>query len=184
MSSSRIFSLVYADYVAHYNNRAESSARLLLLVLPRMLVNPSMHAAILIRICIAGPRPLFFIWRNLLVAKHSMDIGPNCKVGPGLNLPHPFGLVMGTGVTLGRNVLLYHNVTLGTARAPGQREHLPVPIVEDDVVIHPNSVIAGGVTIGARSVIGANSFVKHDLPPNTVFRRSSPEGTWGRLSAE
>lgn len=138
-------------------------------------MNPSLHAAMLIRIALAGPRPLFFVWRNVLIAKHAMDIAPSCLVGPGLNLPHPFGLVLGRGVRIGSDVLLYQNVTLGTARRPRGGERLPVPTIGDGVVIHPNCVVAGGVMVGARSVIGANSFVNRDVPADSMFRRGEIE---------
>ena len=87
-------------------------------------------------------------------------------MGPGLHFPHPFGIVMGTGVTLGSNVMLYHNVTLGTSRAPKVVDDETiyfVPTVGDDVVVHANTVIAGGVTIGNGATIGAFSLVDRDV---------------------
>ncbi len=141
------------------------------LALPRMLVNPSLHATLLIRIALAGPRWLAFVWRNVLIAKHSIDVGPGCTIGPGLMLSHPFGIVLGPGVVIGENVLLSQNVTLGAARVPRPGEQLPCPVVGDRVVIHPNTVVAGPVRIGDDSVIGAGSFVDSDVPPRSVFRR-------------
>lgn len=166
---------VYADYRAHYYRRVESDGRALMLALPRMLINPSLHAVLLVRLCESGPRPMFFIWRNVLVAKHAMDIGQHCVIGPGLNLPHPFGVVLGDRVRLGRNVMLYHHVTLGTSRAPrvGDDERIyRVPSLGDDVVVHSGAVIAGGVVVGDGATIGANVFVDEDVPAGTVVRRS------------
>jgi maltose O-acetyltransferase len=42
-------------------------------------------------------------------------------------------------------------------------------VVEDDVWIGGNVVICQGVTIGARSVIAANTVVKHDVPPDNLY---------------
>jgi serine O-acetyltransferase len=172
VSAGGFFSLIYADYQAFYRFRAESRWRLALLAPLRMLVNPSMHAVILIRIWIASPRPTAFIWRNILIAKHSIDVFGKPSIGPGLMLSHPFGIVL-DNVTIGKDVLMTHNVTIGAIRGarPGEEHNPELPIVGDRVVIYPNTVIAGGVRIGADSVIGANSLVDHDVPPGSVFSR-------------
>jgi serine O-acetyltransferase len=147
-----------------------------LLAAPRILVNPSLHAVILIRAALATPNVLFALWRNVLITKHSIDLQWGCRIGPGLVLTHPLGVVLGGGVTIGSNVQLAHNVSIGLAHVPQPAEPLEYPTIGDDVVIYPNSVIVGGIHVGAGSVIGANSYVDQDLPPNTVFRRR-PEFT-------
>lgn len=138
---------VYADYVAHYYRRGESARRLAVLAFPRMLANPSLYATILVRLALSSPRPLFFIWRNILVAKHSIDVGPRCQIGRGLHLPHPFGIVIASGTSIGTDVMLYHHLTLGTRRARPEGG-LDVPTIEHNVVVHANSVVAGSVLWG------------------------------------
>jgi len=170
-SPEGVFRSVYADYLAYYQYRGEPRSRLRALLVPRLLTNPSMHATMLIRLALLSPRPLGFVWRNILISKHSIDVDRNSTIGGGLMLAHPFGIVLGGGVTIGTNVLLSHNVTLGAARTPRPGEQLPFPVIGDRVVIHPNTVVAGGIHIGEDSVIGANSFVDCDLPPGSVYRR-------------
>jgi serine acetyltransferase len=172
VSVGRFLGLVYADYLAFYHHREESPRRLRLLALPRILANPSMHAVLLIRIACASPSALGFVWRNVLIAKHSIDIYRTPTIGPGLMLSHPFGIVLG-GATLGENVLLAHNVTIGSARTPRRGEEIPFPVIGDRVIVNPNSVIAGGVQIGSDSVIGANCVVDCDMPPNSVYTRDT-----------
>ena len=41
-------------------------------------------------------------------------------------------------------------------------------IIEDDVWLGANVIVLKGVTIGARSIVGAGSVVTHDVPPDTV----------------
>lgn len=70
---------------------------------------------------------------------------------------------------------IYHGVTLG-ARSfvkddegrviKGGKRH---PDVGDNVTIYPNSTILGGKTyIGVNSTIGANVFLMHSVPSNSL----------------
>ena len=161
---------LYADYAAYYQHKAESPRRLRALAVPRMLVNPSLHATLLIRVTLASPRPLAPLWRNILITKHSIDIHRGSAIGAGLMLPHPLGIVLGK-VTIGSDVLLAHNVSLGAARISRPGEEVQFPTIGDRVAIGPNSIVVGGVHIGDDSVIGANSVVAEEMPPGSLFTR-------------
>ena len=52
----------------------------------------------------------------------------------------------------------------------------------DDVVIHANAVIVGRVTIGARSRIGGNVWLRRDVPPDTLVE--VPEPTFRPIGGE
>jgi serine O-acetyltransferase len=164
--------MVASDYAAHYRYTAESPFKRGALMLPRVITNPSMHAAILIRLLICAPRGLTWIWRNLLIAKHSMDVDRDVQVGPGLVLPHPVGIVIGPGVVIGSNVGLFQHVTLGVhpARTGSDQAHgrRSAPVLGDRVVVYTHSVIAGAITIGAGAIVGANSYVDRDVPGNAL----------------
>ena len=41
-------------------------------------------------------------------------------------------------------------------------------VIEDDVLIGTGTIILNGVTIGARSIIGAGSFVTKDIPKDCI----------------
>lgn len=82
----------------------------------------------------------------------------------------------GAPITIGNNVLIAPNVQLYTAshsldyKSRRRWETFCKPIViEDDVWIGGSAVINQGVTIGARSVIAANSVVNHDVPPDCLY---------------
>ena len=42
------------------------------------------------------------------------------------------------------------------------------PKISDNVIIYPGNVIVGGITVGKKVIIGANSFVSHDVPANSI----------------
>ncbi|MEP1444775.1 MAG: hypothetical protein ABJK37_01500 [Paraglaciecola sp.] len=83
---------------------------------------------------------------------------PQAKIGKGFCLPHPIGVVVGEGVTIGEFVKVYQSVTLG------QDSCNNYPAIQDRVTIFAATTIAGKVTINARSIVGANSFVNKDVP--------------------
>lgn len=130
----------------------------------RLLVNPAFHAVFLLRLAqFATPRS-FWLWRNILIAKHGIDVGGGFYAGPGLRLPHPTGIVIGGGVKLGAGVRLYQNVTIGSSGKG-------YPKIGDNVIVYPNSVVVGDIEIGPGVIIGACSFVDKTLDAGYVFRR-------------
>ncbi len=171
--------MIVADYVAYHPE--ESSRRSALLFLPRIVLNPSLHANILLRLATRCPPFLMGFWRSLLIATHSIDLDRGLTIGPGLCLFHPHGLTFARGVTIGSNVTIMHNVTIGRSmrvrnragRAVLEFEDPGCPVIEDGVTILTGSVITGPITVGSGAVIAAGSFVDRDVPPGTVYRRGS-----------
>ena len=89
----------------------------------------------------------------------------------------PFTLIDGSGggVSIGdycvisAGVHIYTHDTVAWAVSGGRSGHEQAPTtIGDFTYIGAQSVIAKGVTIGAHSVIGANSFVNRDVAPYTV----------------
>jgi serine O-acetyltransferase len=94
-----------------------------------------------------------------------VEIHPGAKIGDALFIDHGAGVVIGETAEIGDNVTLYQGVTLGgTGFARGKRH----PTVDDDVVIGSGAKLLGPIHVGARSKIGANSVVIHDVPPNST----------------
>lgn len=100
-----------------------------------------------------------------------MDFPWKTHVGPGLAITHGWGLVVSPGVRIGRNVTLFHGVTLGRSDridSSGNRVS-GFPVIEDDVWIGPHAVIVGAVTVGCGSRIGANSLVYDDVDSHCLI---------------
>jgi serine acetyltransferase len=140
-----------------------------LLFLPRLIHNPCLHATVMLRLALASPKFTLGLWRTLLIAKHSIDIQGDIEIGPGLKLMHPFGIVLGWGVRIGSNVSILHSVTMGAFHRHPPGVYRMSPTVEDDVTIYTQSVLVGPITVGKGSVIGAGSFVDHDIAPGTIY---------------
>lgn len=99
-----------------------------------------------------------------LQRKYGVFLPFNTKFDNTLTLRHPTGIVIGDGVSIGKNVLIFQNVTLG-------RSDTVVgiyPSLGDDVIVYAGAVILGDVTIGRNSIIGANAVVTKDVPDNAI----------------
>lgn len=81
----------------------------------------------------------------------------------------PVGLVISKYARLGKNCVLYQNVTIGGKDFPG-RQGNPVnyPQIGDNVVIYPGAFIVGPVKIGNNCIIGANTVVVSNVPDNSM----------------
>ena len=83
----------------------------------------------------------------------------SAKLGGGLVMPHPQGIVLHGDVRIGPNCLIFHQVTLGEGGPiPG------VPTLGGHVDVGAGAKILGGVTIGDHARIGANAVVITDVP--------------------
>lgn len=107
-------------------------------------------------------RPLWFLYRatdlvfNRLLA--GAEIPAECYVGQELVLQHGArGVVIHPTATIGNQVTLYHQVTLGYC------SH-----IADGVTVYAGAKVLEHVKIGAHAVVGANAVVTKDVSPGDV----------------
>jgi len=115
-------------------------------------------------------------------ARTGIDIHPGAQIGPGFFIDHGTGVVIGETAIIGRRVKLYQGVTLGALSfakdakgklIKGVKRH---PNVQDNVVIYAGATILGGATtIGHDSVIGANVWLIHSVPPHSKVYNQEPQ---------
>ena len=109
--------------------------------------------------------PFAFIFKKIAVVRHvfwsiltGADIPLNCKIGGGLLIPHPHGIVIHPDAVIGQNCLIFQQVTLGT-----RNDSFP-PTVGEHVDIGAGAKILGPVNIGSNAKIGANAVVLTSVP--------------------
>ena len=94
-----------------------------------------------------------------------VEIHPAARIGRGLFIDHGAGVVIGETAEVGDDVTVYQGVTLGgTGFARGKRH----PTIGHEVMIGSGAKLLGPIEVGARSKIGANSVVIHDVPENST----------------
>lgn len=102
-----------------------------------------------------------------------IDIHPGASIGENFFIDHGTGVVIGETAIIGRNCRLYQGVTLGALSFPINPDgslvkgNLRHPILEDNVTVYAGATILGRITIGKGSVIGGNTWITHDIPPDT-----------------
>jgi serine O-acetyltransferase len=94
-----------------------------------------------------------------------IEIHPGARIGRGLFIDHGTGVVIGETAVVGRNVTMFQGATLGgTGKERGKRH----PTIGDEVVIGAGAKVLGSITIGPRSMVGANAVVVRDVPANST----------------
>lgn len=103
----------------------------------------------------------FFSMLNVIL--FGMEVPASLDIGPGLIVTHTHGIVLGAA-SIGSNVTIYQQVTLGALDADFRFDPSLRPTVEDDVVLAAGAKVLGGVRVGCGSTVGANAVVLSDVP--------------------
>ncbi|MGR5178180.1 sugar O-acetyltransferase [Vibrio parahaemolyticus] len=116
------------------------------------------------------------IGKSFVQAPFTCEFGKTITIGDETFINMNVVMLDGAAISIGNNVLIGPSVQFYTAahsldyRSRRRWETFCKPItIEDDVWIGGNSVINQGVTIGARSVIAANSVVNGDVPADCLY---------------
>lgn len=114
-----------------------------------------------------------------LIYRHYMNkfgafIGLSSEIAQSPNLPHNLhGVFISEKAKIGKNVTIYHHVTIGGNLLEGSKG-FGSPSIEDGCLIGAGAKIIGNVTVGRNSRIGAGCTVTMDVPPNSVIISAKP----------
>lgn len=132
------------------------------------LTYPGVHA-------LWGYRIAHFFWRRgfKLVARlyanwvrtvTGIEIHPAARIGRRFFIDHGMGVVIGETAVVGDDVMIYHDVTLGSRTFTHGKRH---PTIGDRVVIGAGARVLGNISVGQGARISANSVVTRDIPAKT-----------------
>lgn len=99
-----------------------------------------------------------------------IDIHPGASIDESFFIDHGTGVVIGETCVIGKGCRLYQGVTLGALTFPKGEDGILIkgiirhPKLEDGVTVYAGATILGNITVGAGSVIGANTWVTRDVP--------------------
>ncbi|HWH93633.1 MAG TPA: hypothetical protein VNT03_07215 [Baekduia sp.] len=140
------------------------------------------RVATVARLQAAGPRPLWRLWRRVLLTQ-GCDIGRDASIGPGLGVPCPLGVVVGRRAVLGAGVELFEHTTVTPTKmvwedAPAGRGLE----VGDRVRVLPGAGAFGDLTIAPQTAVAPRALVTRDVaggrtseqPARRARRRDTP----------
>ncbi len=113
-------------------------------------------------------------WRQIFY-KYKCQISPTAEIGRNVSFPHPIGIVIGDGVLIGDDCIIYQNVTLG-------QKDGKYPILQNECVLYPNAIVVGNVYLHEGTIVGAGAVVtkstetKHEVLAGIPARRISKQG--------
>ena len=128
------------------------------------LTYPGIHA-------VWSHRIAHFLWRRSLklparILAHrsrrrtGVEIHPGATIGRRFFIDHGMGVVIGETTVIGDDVMIYHDVTLGsTGKGTGKRH----PTIGNHVTIGSGAKVLGAITVAAHSRIAANRVVTHHM---------------------
>jgi serine O-acetyltransferase len=101
-------------------------------------------------------------------------IGHSVTLSGPLCLPHGIkGVFIAGGTRLGRNCVVFQNVTIGSNALPSSKKP-GFPSIGDNCYIGAGATIIGGISIGDNCRIGANCTVFSDVKDNCVVVSPKP----------
>lgn len=105
-------------------------------------------------------------------SKYGSWIGYKSKFSGIPFFPHGvYGVFISGGAVIGRNVIVFQHVTIGSNTLKGSKR-FGSPVIGNNVYIGAGAKIIGNVVIGDNCRIGANAVVYDDMPPHSVAVQS------------
>ena len=102
--------------------------------------------------------PTYFASKALFYL-FKIEISRHAKIGPGLRLPHPMGIIVAPNVEIGPDCDLYADVRLVLSHGNRQGPRLGAHVFMGD-----GAKVVGAVTVGEHAVIGVSAVVTKDIP--------------------
>ena len=103
-----------------------------------------------------------FLSHRVLLHLHGLEFARKVRIGPGLYLPHPRGVLFAESTHLGSRVAVYGNVRF-------LRKNGEAPTIGDGVSIGDGAQFVGATHIGAGTKVGAGAVVTRSFPERSVI---------------
>lgn len=116
----------------------------------------------------AGATPLAMLTSRLIRHLYGSDIHWDAQIAPGVQIVHGMGLAISPKAKVGKDVILFQNVTLGESGHGA-------PQVGRNVHIGPGATLLGPITIGENTKVMASCVVREDVPAGSLVSAPTPD---------
>lgn len=146
-----------------------------------MQIDPTIEAVVLYRLERAlyldkpGHSMLGYL-ASLMRLRTGIELYYSTEIGPGLNVQHGTGIVVGPRYTIGRHFMIHQGVTIGQSGGANTRKESIV--IGDNVIIYAGAKIVGNVKVGDNAKIGANSVLITNAKADTVYFGIPAQPVW------
>jgi serine O-acetyltransferase len=125
-----------------------------------VLTTPGIHAIWTYRVAHQLWKGRFYLLARLVSnwAKlwTGIEIHPGAQIGRRFVIDHGNGIVIGETAIIGDDVMMFHQVTLGSRENIKTKRH---PTIGNNVTLGAGAKVIGNITVGDNSYVGANAVV-------------------------
>ncbi len=122
----------------------------------------------------AGLTPAAMIVSRLVRHLYGSDIHWDARIEPGVMIVHGMGLAVSPKACVGKDVILFQNVTLGEGTHPTTRAS-GAPNIGRGVHIGPGASLLGPIEIGDGTKIMAGCVLRESVPADSLVVAPEPE---------
>lgn len=135
----------------------------------RLLFNMNYQALFLIRVVTWSGKRTFItkLAQRRLQMRYGIVVHNTNRIGSGLRMGHPWGIILGDTVEIGDNCTIMQNVTIGRKDLANKNEIYPK--IKDNVVIGAGAIVLGEIVVESNTIIGANAVVLNSTESNSVY---------------
>lgn len=108
------------------------------------------------------------LYSNLVRMISQMEIYYTAEIGAGLKINHGFGIVIGSNCKIGRNALLYQQITIGDSNPLSVQKRCR-PCVGDNLTMYSGAKILGPIQIGNNVIISQNTVCFQNIEDNQIL---------------
>lgn len=109
-----------------------------------------------------GHKKRAMILYRITLLLFNSSIPPSANLDETVNFGHPIGIVIHQNSSIGKQTVIYQNVTIGRIGSDNQ----DAPVIGENCIIGAGACVLGDIKIGNNVKIGANAVVLKDIPDN------------------
>jgi len=132
-----------------------------------VLLHPGLHSVVFYRVSrwfyLHGMSAVSLVVNYLSAALTGAQISHRARIGKGLVVYHPHGIVVGAEAVLGNHCRLVHGVVIGQMHGGGDR-----PQIGDRLYAATGAKLLGRIRVGSNVRVGPNAVVTKSMPDNVV----------------